>query len=267
MRLIALFSASSFTIFLTAPVSAQQATELANKTAPFALSVSTGLDYSTGDYGLDSDTEILVAPVSIRATTGAFAFSASVPYLRITGEPGVVIGPDGQPLWGLETASGQRKGIGDLSLAGTYTLRPETVEGLEVALGARVKLPTSASKLRIGTGKTDLRVSADFSYAVGELIPFATLGYRFMGDPPGVALRSGPTVSLGVSAPVGKSVLILSYDYARAVSDLTDDSQELFGGLSVPITDSISITAYGIAGLSDGSPDLGAGMLLTAKIF
>jgi hypothetical protein len=258
---------SALALALPVPVSAQQAGDLATKTTPFALSVSTGVDYSTGDYGFAGDTKIFVAPVSVRATTGAFAFSAAVPYLRITGSSGVVVGPEGQPLPGLGTAGGDRKGIGDLSFGGTYTLRPETLDGLEVGLGARVKLPTSADHLRLGTGKTDYKLSADLSYALADFIPFLTLGYRVMGDPQGVVLRDGPTASLGVSAPLGKSVLILSYDYARAVSALAEDSQEIFGGVSVPVTDSVSITGYGIAGLSDGSPDVGLGILLTMKIF
>jgi hypothetical protein len=229
------------------------------------VSVSTGVDYSTGDYGLGAKTKILVVPLSVRATTGDFAFSATIPYLRIDGPGGVVVGPDGQPVPGVVGLPGKRNGIGDLSVGGTYTMRPAE-SGLELGLGARVKLPTSDDAKHLGTGKTDIKISADLSYAIDSFVPFVNVGYRFLGDPATVDLRNGPTASVGFSAPVGGSVIILSYDYASATTRLSEDSHELFGGLSVPVSDRFTITGYGVGGLSKGSPDFGVGLLLTAKI-
>jgi hypothetical protein len=254
-------------LLLSAPAAfAQQAQELAQKTSPFAASVSTGVDYSSGDYGAAQNTNILVVPLSFRATTGDWAFTATLPYLNIDGPGGVVVGPDGQPVPGVPSIPGSRDGVGDISLGAAYTIRP-AISGLEVALGGRVKLPTSADSKHLGTGKTDVKISADISYAVGDIVPFANLGYRFLGDPPAIDLHDGPTMSLGFSAPVGKAVLIASYDYARATTSFTDDSHELFGGLSYPLTDRFTVTGYGTAGLSRGAPDVGLGLLLTAKVF
>lgn len=265
MRAIPLAAAATAALALTAPTHAQQAQTLADKANPLGVSVSTGVDYSSGDYGLARNTDILVAPLSLRATTGDFAFSATLPYLRIDGPGGVVVGPDGQPLPGVPAIPGERSGIGDISVGGTYTLRPGGA--LEVGLGGRVKFPTSSGQKHLGTGKTDFKASVDVSYAAGDIVPFANVGYRFLGDPPGLDLRDGPTASAGFSAPVGKTVLIVSYDYARATTRLTDDSHEIFGGLNIPVTDRVSVTGYGVAGLSKGSPDFGAGMLITAKVF
>lgn len=251
------------------PAAAQQT---ANSTAaeaasPFGLSLSTGLDYSTGDYGQAEKTEILVVPFTMRATTGNLALTGSIPYLRIDGPGGVVVGPGGQPLPGVPTTSGKRSGVGDLSLGATYTLPPETLGGLEVGLGARVKLPTAARSRQLSTGKTDYTLSADISYAIGNVSPFVNLGYRILGDPDGVDLRNGPTASIGATALVGKATLIGSYDYARAITPLVDDSHELFGGLSAPLGSRVTLTGYGVAGMSKGSPDFGAGLLLTVKAF
>lgn len=244
---------------------AQQSETLARKTSPVGVSVSTGIDYSSGDYGLASNTDILVVPLSLRATAGDFAFSATLPYLKIDGPGGVVVGPDGQPLPGGGGIPGKRSGLGDLSLGTTYTLRPGDT-GLEIGLGGRVKLPVSDDDKHLGTGKTDMKVSADISYAMDGFIPFVNVGYRFLGDPAGVELRDGPTASVGFSAPVGRSVVILSYDYATATTRVSEDSHELFGGLSVPVNDRFTVTGYGVGGLSKGSPDFGIGLLLTAKI-
>lgn len=233
----------------------------------FSFSISTGVDYSTGSYGQTEDTDILVVPISARATAGRLSFTATLPYLRIDGPGGVVLGPGGDPLPGVPTTAGVRDGFGDLSLGATYTIPADELGGLEIGLGGRVKLPTSSQARQLSTGETDVSLSADISYTIGNVIPFVNVGYRFLGDPEGFDLRNGPTASIGSSFVMGRSVLIASYDYARSVSPATDDSHELFGGLSGPVGSRLNLTGYGVVGLSDGSPDFGVGVLLTARVF
>ena len=47
------------------------------------LTATTGLDWSKGDYGTGSDTEILIVPMSLRYKTGDLRFTATLPWLRI----------------------------------------------------------------------------------------------------------------------------------------------------------------------------------------
>jgi hypothetical protein len=231
---------------------------------PGTFSVSTGADYSSGDYGGTQKTKILVVPVTAAYRTEGLRLSASLPYLRIQGA-GVVLGPDGQPLPGVPTAAGTRSGVGDLSLGATTYLKPEALGGLEIDLSGRVKLPTSQKSKGLGTGKTDFSVAADLSYPIGQWAPFLTLGYRMPGDPAGVALRNTVAASAGSSFTVGRTVLIASYDYAEAASPLARDSQELFAAVNTPIARQVSWTGYGTVGLSKGAPDFGLGMLVTYK--
>ena len=191
--------------------------------------------------------------------------SASVPYLRIDGA-GVVLGPDGKPLPGVPTAAGTRSGVGDASLGATVSLPSDRLAGFEVDLGGRVKLPTSQRSKGLGTGKTDVSVSADVSYPVGAWSPFVTLGYRMPGDPEDVPLKNTFTASAGASLAVGRTILIGSYDYAEASSPAAKDSHELFGAVNTPITDRVSWTGYGTAGLSKGAPDFGVGVLFSLKL-
>lgn len=228
------------------------------------FSVSTGVDYSSGDYGSAETTKILVAPVMASYRTDRLRLSATLPYLRISGS-GVVLGPDGQPLPGVPTASGTRSGIGDLSFGATASLPPESLGGFEVDVGGRVKLPTSKKSKGLGTGKTDFSVSADVSYPVGRWAPFVTLGYRMPGDPTGVELDNSFTASIGSSLSLGRAVLIASYDYAESSSPLAKDSQELFAAVNAPVSRRVTWTGYGTAGLSDGAPDFGVGMLVSYK--
>ncbi|MFN3724690.1 MAG: hypothetical protein ACK4SZ_00140 [Allosphingosinicella sp.] len=233
----------------------------------FGLSFSTGIDYSSGRYGQAEKTDILVVPMSARATAGRLSLTATLPYLRIDGPGGVVVGPGGDPLPGVPTAGGVRQGLGDLSLGATYTIPAEALSGFELGIGGRVKLPTSDEALQLSTGETDLAASADISYPIGNVIPFVNIGYRVLGDAAGTDLRDGPTASVGSSFVIGQSVLIASYDYAQSVNPAVADSHELFAGISGPITSRLNVTGYGVAGLSDGSPDFGIGVLISARLF
>ncbi len=246
---------------LTAAPAVAQST---NGDSDYGISFTTGVDYSSGDYGLDEKTEILVVPFSLRATAGPMAFTASLPYLRISG-PGAVLGPDGRPLPGVPTASGTRSGIGDLSLGASYTIPASAMAGLELNFGGRVKIPTSDKDDQLSSGKTDYSMSAEAAYEFGNVVPFVSVGYRFLGDPEGFDLRNGPTASVGSSFLFGDTVLITSYDYARSSTPAVADAHELFAGLSVPATRVFTLTGYGIAGLTEGSPDYGVGLLLTTK--
>ncbi len=254
---------------IAAPASAQtsQGSDVKDRSNQPGFSFSTGIDYSTGDYGQAEETEILVVPVSAKATAGNFAFTVTVPYLRIDGPGGVVVGPGGEPLPGVPSAGGVRQGIGDLTLGATYTVPSETLGGLELEFGGRVKLPTADQSEQLSTGETDFTASADVSYPIGNVVPFVSLGYRFLGDPEGVDLQDGPTASIGASILLGQSVLIVSYDYARASSALAEDAHEIFAGLSAPLSSRFNLTGYGIVGLSEGSPDFGIGLLLTTTLF
>ena len=91
------------------------------------ITFSTGIDYSSGRYTQPQSTDIMVGLSSIALTTGAWRFSASMPYLNIVGPPYVVVGPTGDPI--LVTQKGAanstiRDGWGDVNLGATYTWQP-----------------------------------------------------------------------------------------------------------------------------------------------
>lgn len=234
------------------------------------VSFTAGADYSVGDYGGPANTKILVVPFSLRAKTGPLRISATLPYLRIDGPGNIVGGGDGGPIVidpNDPTPREVREGLGDLSLAATYSLPSEALGGFEVDLGARVKLPTSSERKRLGTGKTDFAVSVDVARPVGAITPFVNVGYRMPGDPDGVELKNTFTTSVGATVSAGSTTLIASYDYSEASSALAKDSHSLFGGLSVPVSERFSLIGYGTGGLSEGAADYGVGLLLSAKLF
>jgi hypothetical protein len=251
------------------------------------LTFSTGLDYSSGDYGTANDTKILYAPFTARLVAGDFSFSATVPFLQIEGTGDVVGGGDGGPIvtqcGPLRQRLGQCRptsapptpvapgvtrtsGLGDISLSANYLLPEDVSEDWLIEFQSRVKLPTASASKGLGTGKADFSFGVDVSRPVGALLPFVTLGYRLLGNPDFFALKNGLTASVGTGIEVGTSALLISYDYSAASVANGQDSHSLFGSWSVPINDKFRLTTYGVAGLSAGSPDFALGLQIAFKL-
>jgi len=234
-----------------------------------SVTATAGADYSTGSYGAPEDTDIFLAPFSVGAKTGPFRVSVAVPYMHIEGPANVVGSADGRTIIidpTRPTTREIRSGLGDVSLTAAYAVPPEAMGRFDVDLSARVKLPTASQSKGLGTGETDFGVSMDVSRTIGVWAPFFTVGYRWLGEPEGVDLHDTINASLGTSLVVGGTgVIIVSYDYISATSDLVDDAHEIFGAFSRPLNDRVNWTVYGVAGLAEGSPDAELGLALTYK--
>jgi hypothetical protein len=237
----------------------------ADAAAQNQLSFTTGIDYSRGDYGTAIDTSMVVVPLSARLRTGNWRMTASVPWLRIDGA-NVVGGSNGPIVIDPTAPRSVREGFGDVSLGLAYDI-PEQTFGLGVQLSGRVKLPTASQSKGLGTGKTDYTGAVELSKTYGPVTPFVSLGYRIPGDPVGIDLQDGFIGSAGFSVATGRSLILLSYDYRESPSLLSEDSQELFGAFTAPVSGKLDFTLYGSAGLSKGAPDYGVGAMITIKAF
>ncbi len=228
------------------------------------VSITAGVDFSSGDFGTGVDTEIFVAPLNARISTDDFRLNASIPFIRIKGAENIVGGDSGPIVVDPNTPVTTRSGIGDLTLGANYAI-PESRFGLGLDFGTRVKLPTAQTGL--GTGKTDVSFSGEVSRTFAMITPFAQAGYRLMGNPDGFELDNVWFGSVGASAAVGKSVVLASYDYRQSPNALVEDSQEIFGALSTPLSRALDLTFFGSAGLSNGASDYGLGAMITIKAF
>jgi hypothetical protein len=236
--------------------------------SPLGLSFTTGVDYSSGDYGATDKTNILVVPLNARLSSGDLRVSATLPYLRIKGPGSVIGGGEGGPIVvdpGSDLPVTKRSGLGDLSLSATYGVLRQDNAGFDLDLTGRVKLPTASKAKGLGTGKADYGVSAEVARTFGNATPFLSVGYRMPGDPEGINLRNSMTASAGASFAAGSTVLIASYDYAGRTSANAFDSHSLFGAVSGAATERLNLTGYGTAGLSKGAADYGLGLLMTLK--
>lgn len=247
-------------------VSASSASAQTASNSGISLAASVGTDYSSGDYGAEEKTEVILLPLILRARTGNLAVSSSITYIRMEGPADVVIGPDGEQVPGVPTSGGLREGLSDLSLGASYTFRGEEPVGPQLTLSGRVKLPTSKKSAQLSTGKVDYSVRGEVSAPIGAFTPFASIGYRILGDPQGVDLRNGLTASFGASVSLGRQVVIASVDYASSTSASTEDSRSLFTGFSIPVGARLNLTGYSVVGLSESTPDYGVGLLITAQV-
>jgi hypothetical protein len=230
------------------------------------LTFSAGIDYSTGRYGEPVETEIVISPYSLRyEVSNALSVSASIAAIKIKG-PDVVLGPDGSPLPGIPVANRVRSGFGDVGLSATYSIPTGGDSPWLIDATARIKLPTASKESGVTTGKADVSLGLDLSYAAGNWVPFIDLGYRLPGSPTGVELRNAPAVSVGVTHMLKQGAFVFSYDYERALSPFATDSHSLFGALTKPVSKRINITGYGVGGLSSGAPAVEVGLLMSLKI-
>src|ERR1700759_1313320 len=140
---------------------------LANPPAAMAddslhLTGTFGVNYSDGNFGTDKDTNVLLDLPTLSAEIGNFQFSASMPYMRISGRGLVVFDAVGNPVVINRNPllpPDVRRGFGDLNLGVTYSIPPEVLNGWKVSVTERVKAPVASGRKRLSTGAVDYGTS------------------------------------------------------------------------------------------------------------
>jgi len=227
--------------------------------AQVAWEPSVGVDYSTGSYGGAEDTELLFAPVTLRATTSRWRFDATAPYLRIKGPAGSVVGGVVIPGAGPVIA---RSGFGDVTLSATYQLVNPAPGKTQWEVGAGVKLPTADEEL--GTGETDYNVQLGVRQPLsGSVTLLGSLGYQWLGDPVAFELEDGPTAMLGVNyAANPRANFGIQANFRSAYLAGFDDQILVNPYFRFDSDGGWAFTGYATAGLTDSTPDFGLGMVI-----
>lgn len=239
-------------------VCAQTTTPVVTEPNPWNLDV--GLNYVTGDYGLNRDTDVWVQTTSLGYEKNPWRFEATLPFISLSG-PASVIGDVGRA----DTST--QRGAGDISVAATYQLvRADAGRG-NIDFTARLKLPTADEDKGLGTGETDLNVEFNYSRNLGEVTPFATLGYRFLGRSPAYPLKDGFYTTMGLAAPVGTNGTTagLALTWRAAIVEDADSATELMAFVSRRLDENWKIQGFVLTGFTDASPDFGLGALVGYK--
>lgn len=240
-----------------------------------------GIDYSSGDYGTGTTTDILSVPFSARYASGNWTYKASVPWLRVSGDPNVLPGlgqvvntnPHGRGRGGVVVPgttptgpeSGTASGIGDLNLSATYGF--DTGGPFGIDLTGKAKIATADEDKGLGTGANDYGLAVDVYRAFGQTTLFGGVGYTALGNSEYVDVDGIANASLGVSRKLGATgnSVGVAYDWRQAASSRFDDRSELTGFYSFGGASPNRFQVYATAGLSDGSPDWGGGVGYTRR--
>lgn len=224
---------------------------------------NTPSDYQ-GHFGTRHKIGIFYDPTFIQYQTSRLRLKLTVPYLSVSDLPVGAVVTNGT----LTTHTSSQKtttasGLGDMWLAAHGTLVPEN--GLRPAIVpyVKVKLATASASKGLGTGRNDYEFGVGINTTIGiNMFPFAHLGYRFVGSPPGQNLRDIVTYDAGVSVAVTPRNFI-TFMYSGEQSEQTgyprpaDAVIALDHNLTAAGT---GFSAYLDKGLSSGSANIGFGL-------
>lgn len=230
-------------------------------------SFTTGAEYTEGDYGTDVTTSSWYIPFTLGYSGEDYALSITVPYVTVNGSTEVtgvrsssLSGKgDGKTSSTSTTDKRTDSGLGDITLKVSYQLLTETATRPWLGVTGKVKLGTASKRDNLGTGENDYAVQLDL--AKGAIDGY--LGYLFLGDTSAVNYDDIFYGAIGFSFPLGTQWRGRGEYYAEqeAVSGV-DAVQEVSLSFDKPLGERRTLRLYVINGLSDSSPDWGAGVML-----
>ncbi|HKU46839.1 MAG TPA: transporter [Burkholderiales bacterium] len=226
-----------------------------------ALTLGGAFDYSSGDYGTTTTTRIAALSAIGRYETGKWIFKATVPYLSVDGDTGVI--PGIGRARGAPARSTKESGMGDIVLSATYGLFYDKASTLGVDLTGKVKLGTADESKGLGTGEHDFAALIDLYKTYDRVTGFGGIGYHVMGDSPTLQLENAWSANLGASYRLDERDSVgAMLEGRQRVAAGGARQRDLMGFWTRRLDGGWKAQAYGLIGLADGSPDWGAGASL-----
>lgn len=235
---------------------------LAQERSDIKQIVSLASYFSSGDYGEDTDTDILYLPVSYSVSKGKWAAQLTVPHLEVEGVGNVLVNIGGVN----RAVAGNRResnsGIGDSTLALTYQMDPLWDTSPFIDFRLDVKIPTANRNKGLGTGEMDYSTQVDISQNHGNSVLFGTFGYTFRGKTDFYAgLENSAYVQLGIARPLATQWNVgVFYDFRESASTFSPEIHELVPYFSYQISARwafTGLTAFGFTEASAGTAVLG----------
>lgn len=223
---------------------------------------TTGIDYSTGNYGQAQSTDITAIPFIAKYTDGPITLKASVAHLTVKSPANTVLTGDTVLVTGNSTGSKKtQNGWGDWVVSGSYSVIEQA--GWLVDLTGKVKFATADKNKGLTTGENDYSILIDVYKTVDSFTLFGGGGRKFVGNPSGASYRDIWLANAGATYKVDKTTSVgLTYDYVESINSSKQARQELTIFGVNKFTDNFKIQVYGVAGLNNNSADWGAGALL-----
>ncbi len=227
---------------------------------PTSLTVGITPSYYEGNYGTSTTTKIYYLPVWAKFKAGNISLKLTVPFLSVQSAGALVSGGTVIGNGGSNTVT-TNSGLGDIWAEGSYRFRG--AGGVpDISPYLKVKFGTASYSRGLGTGQNDYEPGIGFEWAVGTtLFPFADIGYRFVGSPPGLTLLDVPTYDAGVTYKLDDrnflTGMFAGHDATQAGFSRTADLLVAWNYYTRPGS---GFQVYIDKGISNGSPDYGAGV-------
>ncbi|QNK00796.1 transporter [Dyella telluris] len=241
------------------------------------IKVGAGIDYTTGNYGTSTTTDITQVPVIFGYDIDRWSFKLDVPYIHVTGADNVIpgIGPvknsnpkgrghgkgnaSGSTTPTTETA-GSASGLGDITAAATYEAYRDTSAQFGIDVTGKIKFGTADADKGLGTGKNDYSFAVDSYKGFGKWTVFGGVSYTWLGSSQYLRLNDVFGANVGASYKLDThSSFGAYYDYREKASDTSFARNELTGYYAYKFAAGWKAQAYVTKGFTDGSPDWGVG--------
>jgi len=231
-------------------------------------SLTTGLEYESGDYGTSSKTDVWRVPIGLGYLKGPWSAGINTSFLSASSTGAIIIsGRMGR----MSSISGAKvssaSGIGDVNMYASYQL-PQT-KGSKVTyhVTGRIKFGTADENKGLGTGENDYAVEGGFLTSYQKVFVFGNLGYQISGDSATVNYDDVFYLNAGATYPIQPYRSIgAKLDISQAATPGFDDPATLTLYLNQGLDKQRSLFFYVLLGLSNGSPDSGVGVDLTLQL-
>lgn len=235
------------------------------------LYFTTGLEYQSGDYGTGDTTNQWGVPLGLDFYRGRLSAGVNTSLLHASSNGSIITSTGmGGGMGTVSRSSSSSKsvtGIGDVNLYASYRLATPNESEISYHVTGRVKLGTADADKGLGTGETDYAVEGGALARMQSFFVFGNIGYQVSGDSARVNYDNVWYANGGMLYPLNDK---------RSVGGMLEVSQAMTPGFDSPAQVTLFFNqslagqrylyAYLLLGLSNGSPDSGAGVNLTFKL-
>lgn len=227
---------------------------------PSSVTLGATPSYYQGTYGTSTTTKIWYLPFWAKLKVNEFSFKLTVPLISVQSAGALVSG-------GMVIGGGAAKnvttnsGLGDIWAEGSYRFRG-TGNAPDISPYLKVKFGTASYSKGLGTGENDYEPGVGFQWAVGtSIFPFADIGYRIVGSPPGLSLSNIATYDGGMTFKVDqRNFLTGMYAGHESTQAGFASAADLIVAWNYYTRPGSGFQVYVDKGLSNGSPDFGVGV-------
>lgn len=237
-----------------------------NLYAESKLSLTSGIDYSSGKYGQTQSTKIYCIPLIAKYEIENTTLKLTVPWLQITG-PGDVVGGVGSTVvvGNSNRPITTESGLGDIVFSATQTiLQTKQTNPLLIDLTGKIKFGTASESKYLGTGENDYTIMLEAYKTLNKsLTLFGDIGYKRMGDSAELNLNNVWIGSAGLSYKLNNAnSLGVTADIRQATQNTSEPTRELTIFSSHKFNSQYKIQTYLTHGFSTSSADWGGGVML-----